>query len=185
MAEVDAQERIGLGGLGVEVEGLGVVAQRVGRAQRGERGVACLARVADGLGEVDGLGGAEPVAGQLTHSWARAGPRRGLKASATCRCARARRVGPRSSYKRVLDEGVGEVVAARGVGQLAHQGDGRRGVEDVEQLVLGGLRGPGQHVEVEVAADDRRQRQHPLGVGPESRRPGAPITSRTLSGRAI
>ena len=65
--QVDAQDRIGVVGLGVEVEGLGVVAQRVARRERGEGGVGRLACVADGFGEVDGLGGAEPVAGQFAH----------------------------------------------------------------------------------------------------------------------
>ena len=97
--QVDAEDRIGVVGLGVEVEGLGVIAQGVGGGERGERGVARLAGVADGLGEVDGLGGAEPVAGQFAHPCPGRSPQRSSRASATCRCARARRLGPRSSYK--------------------------------------------------------------------------------------
>ena len=50
-------------------------------------------------------------------------------------------IGPKVFIQGVLDEGVSEVVATRSVGQLAHQSDGRRGFEDVEQLVLRGLRG--------------------------------------------
>ena len=63
--QVDAEDRIGVVGLGVEVEGLGVVAEGVAGGEGGERGVGRLARVVEGLGQVDGLGGAEPVAGQL------------------------------------------------------------------------------------------------------------------------
>ena len=63
--QVDAQDRIGVVGLGVEVEGLGVVAEGVGGGEGIERGVGRLARVVEGLGQVDGLGGAEPVAGQF------------------------------------------------------------------------------------------------------------------------
>ena len=72
-------------------------------------------------------------------------PQRLSKASATWRWARARRVGPEVLVQGVLDEGVGEVVAPGGVGQLPHQRHGRRGVEDVEQVVLGVARwlGPG------------------------------------------
>ena len=55
--QVDAQHWIGVGGLGVEVEGLGVVAQGVGGSEGDQGGVARLAGVADGLGQVDGLGG--------------------------------------------------------------------------------------------------------------------------------
>ena len=63
--QVDAEDGIGVGGLGVEIERLGVVAQRVGGGERSQGGVARLAGIADGLGQVDGLGGADPVAGQL------------------------------------------------------------------------------------------------------------------------
>ncbi len=63
--QVDAQGRIGVVGLGVEVERLGVVAEGVGRGQGTEGGVGRPAGVVEGFGEVDGLGGVDPVAGEL------------------------------------------------------------------------------------------------------------------------
>ena len=63
--KVEREDRVRVGGLGVEVEGLGVVTQCIGGGEGTERGVARQARVADGLGEVDGLGGIDPVARQL------------------------------------------------------------------------------------------------------------------------
>jgi len=41
------------------------------------------------------------------------------------------------------------------------------------QVVLGGPGGPGQHIELEVPADHRGQRQHPLGVVSQSPDPCA------------
>ena len=97
--QVDAQDRIGVVGPGVEVEGLGVVAEGVAGGERGERGVAGPPRVVEGLGQVDGLGGADQWrASSPTRDPGRS-PQRSSSASATCRCARARRVGPRSSYR--------------------------------------------------------------------------------------
>ena len=60
----------------------------------------------------------------------------------------------------------------RGVGQLPHQGGSGGCFKDVEQLVFRGLRGPSQNIEVEVPTDDRRQRQHTLGVLSQSSDPG-------------
>ena len=171
--QVDAQDRIGVVGLGVEVEGLGVVAEGVAGGEGGERGVGRLAGVVEGLGQVDGLGGTEPVAGQLTD------PGPGTVAAEVLQRLGHLPVRPRPTggtevlVQRVLDEGVGEAVVPRGVGELAHQGRGRRGVEDVEQLVFRCLGGPGQHIEVEVPADHRGQRQHPLGVVSQSPDPCA------------
>jgi hypothetical protein len=59
----------------------------------------------------------------------------------------------------------------RGVGQLSYQGHGRRGVEDVEQLVLRSVRGFRQEIEIKVSTDHRRHRQRTLGVFPESHYP--------------
>jgi hypothetical protein len=63
----------------------------------------------------------------------------------------------------VLDEGMGEAVAPP-IGQLTYQGRRGGGVEDVEQVVVAGLGGSGQQVEVEVAADDRGHREHTPGL---------------------
>ena len=75
---------------------------------------------------------------------------------------------PDPVVQRVLDEGVGEAVVPRRACEFPHKGRRGRGVEDVEQLVFRCLRGPGQHVEVEVPADHRGQRQHPFGVGSQA-----------------
>ena len=88
------------------------------------------------LAEVDGLGAADPMAGQSPTRAPGRSPQRSSRASATSRCAPCPAGGTQVLVEGVLDEGVGEAVAARGVGRLAHQGDGRGGVEDVEQLVL-------------------------------------------------
>ena len=57
--------------------------------------------------------------------------------------------------ERSLDERVGEaVVPDRGV-QLPHQCRRRRGVEDIQHLVLRDPDGPDQQVEVEIPPDDR------------------------------
>ena len=167
--QVEREDRIGSSAWAYSSSGLRVVAQGVAGRERGERGVAGLARVVDRLVEVDGLRGAEPVAGQLARPARRAGHRRGLRAlRATWRCARARRVGTEILVERVLDERVREVVAARRVGELAHQAprpSRRRGCRAgrPRRSVVGS----GQHIEVEVATDHRGHRQHPLGVGSE------------------
>ena len=172
--QVDPEHRVGRGRPRAQsVEGLGVVPQGVGGGQRGESGVAGLPRVADRLGRSMGWvaldqcrassptsepgGVAAELFQGLGHLPVGPGPPRGAQVL----------------VEGVLDEGVGEVVAPGGVGQLPHQGDRRRRVEDVEQLVLGDARRPGQQVEVEVAADDRGDRQHPFGVRPESHHPAA------------
>ena len=79
-----------------------------------------------------------------------------------------------------MDEGVGEVVVPGCVGEFAYQGRSGGGVEDVEQLVFRCLAGAGEHVEVEVAADHRGERQHPLGVW--SQPPDACADHRTDAG---
>ena len=67
-----------------------------------------------------------------------------------------------------LDERVREVVAPRHVGHFLHQRRRARRVEDVQQLILGCGGSGREHVEVEVPADHRRQRQHPLGLRSQS-----------------
>ena len=123
--------------LGHQFEGLGEVAQGVAGCERGERGVACPARVVDRLVEVDRLRGAEPVARELADS------QTGPVAAELLERLRDLAVRPRPAgraellVERVLDERVREVVATRRIGELAHQR--RRGgrVKDVEQIVLG------------------------------------------------
>ena len=63
---------------GVEVQGLGVVAQSVGGGESGQRGVTGLARVRDGLSRSMGWV-ADPVAGQLAHPCARPVPTKDLE----------------------------------------------------------------------------------------------------------
>jgi hypothetical protein len=165
--EVDAEGRVGVGGLGVEIECVGEVAERVARCERSEGGVAGLAGVVDGLGHVDGLRRVGPVAGEL------ADPAAGPLAAEIFEGFGDLAVGPGAAGgaevlgEGVLDERVREVVTPGRIGQLAHEGRGRGGVEDVEHLVLGSRSGPGQEIEVEVAADDRRRRQHAFGVRSE------------------
>ena len=129
----------GSGCLRIEVEGLGVVAQGIGGCEGGKSGISGLARVVDRLDEVDGSGSAEPVAGQFTH------PRSGSVPVDVFHGLGHLPVGPDPPggtevlVQGVLDEGVGEAVMPRSVGQLPHQR--RRGgcFEDVEHFVFGRL----------------------------------------------
>ena len=133
--QIESEHRIGLVGLGVEVEGLGVVAQRVGWRERGERGIGRLAGVVDRLGQVDRLGGSEPVAGQLTHPGPGPVAAEGFERFGHLPVRPRPAVGAQVVIQRVLDQRVSEAVAP-GLGQLAHQGHGRRSFEDVEQIVF-------------------------------------------------
>ena len=72
-----------------------------------------------------------------------------------------------------MDECVGKAVAAGRVGHLAHERGGRRGIEDVEQVVFGGVGSAGEQIEVEVATDDGREREHAPGVFAETSDAGA------------
>ena len=60
-------------------------------------------------------------------------PHRSSRASATGAVGPGPAGGPEVLVQGVLDEGVGEVERPGHVGQLAHQGDGRGGVQQVEQ----------------------------------------------------
>ena len=111
------------------------------------------------------------MAGQLAHPGARPVPAELLQGLGHLAVGPGPAVGTQVLVQGVLDEGVGEGVAP-GLGQLADQGHGRCGIEDVEQVVLVGLGGPGQEIEVEVAPDDRRHRQHPPGLFAQTAHPG-------------
>ena len=166
--EVESEDRVGVGGLGVEVEGLGVVAERVGGSERGEGCVPGLARVVDRLGQVDGLGGAEPVTSELPHPCAGSIAEQvfesfgylSVRASASSRAE--------VFVQGVLDQRVGEAVTARRTGQFAHQRHGRGRVEHVEEVVFRCLGRAGQDIEVEVPTDHGRHGEHAFGVWSES-----------------
>ena len=83
--------------LGVEVEGLGVVAEGVGGGEGAQRGVARLAGVADGLGQVDRLGGIGPVTGQFADPCSGPVAAEVLQRLGDHSMGPARWVGPRSS----------------------------------------------------------------------------------------
>ena len=141
-----------------------------GRSSRGRRpgpgrptptSPACLA-VVDGLGKVDGLGGAGPVAGQLGPLGLRVGRH------IAPRGPRPPPVGPgppgRSQVlvEGVLDEGVGEAESARGVRSASRtRDDRRRGIEHVENLILGGFVAP---------ASRSRSKSRPITAATESTR---------------
>jgi len=67
----------------------------------------------------------------------------------------------------VLNESVGEVESPRCVAQFPYQRRGTGAVENVEQLVLRGLRRHGQELKIEVPTDHGSQGQHALGISPE------------------
>ena len=134
--QIESEGRIGVVGLSVEVESLAVVAERVGRSERGQRRVGGLSGVLDGSCQVDGLGGVEPVAGQFAHTCT------GPVAAKVLQRLGHHSVRPRPAVRaqvlvqRVLDERVREVVTPVRIGHLAHQRHRRRCFEDVEQVVL-------------------------------------------------
>ena len=156
-----------------ELESLGVVAQRIVGSQAAERGIARLPRVVDGLVQVDGLGSGHPMTGQLADPGPRVGATQVLECLGHPFVAPGPTGGAHVDVERVLDERVGEVVAPGHPGQLVDEVDGGGRVEDVEEIVLGDLGGPGQHIEVEVPPDHRRSRKHALGLLPEPADPGA------------
>ncbi len=124
--QIDPEDRVGVVGLGVEVEGLGVVAEGVGGGEGAERGVGRLARVADGLGQVDGLGGVEPVAGQFTDPFAGPVPAQVFEGFGDS-SVRPRPPGETEVFVQgVLDEGVGEVVVPGRVGRARAPAPPRR-----------------------------------------------------------
>ena len=134
--QVESDHRIGVGGLCVEIECLGVMTQGVGWSQGVEGGVARLTRVADGLGQVDGLGDTDPVASQFAHSRSGAVPAEVLQGFGHTSVGPGPTVGTHVLVESVLDEGVSEVVVPGGVCQFPHQRSGSGGVEDVEQVVF-------------------------------------------------
>ena len=178
--------RIGsaLSELGVEVEGLGVVAEGVGGGEGHERGVGRPARVVEGLGQVDGLGSRtsggpvrRPATGAIAaevlqrfgHLPVRPGPAGGTQIL----------------VQGVLDEGVGEGVVPGVSASSRTRRRGRRGVEDVEQRRLPMCR--------VARASTSRSKSRPITAASDntcsasgpSRPTRAPITTRTLSGKAI
>ena len=94
--QIDAHQRIGVIGPFEDCEGLGVVAHGVAGGERSERGIPGPLREVERPGGIRWLGGV-PVAGELADAGPWASPQSSSSASATRRCARACRVGPRSS----------------------------------------------------------------------------------------
>ena len=182
--QVDAEDRIGVVGLGVEVEGLGVVAQGVGGGEGTEGGVARLAGVADGLGQVDGLGGAEPVTGQFAHPGPGTVPAEVLQGFGHLPVRPGPAGGTQVLVQGVLDEGVGEVVVP-----------GASASSRTRAAAAAASRMSSSSSSVVLVARARRSRSksRPMTAATDSTRPAscpsrptrAPITSRTLSGRAI
>ena len=135
------------------------------------------------FGEVDGLGGTEPVPGQLPYCAFPGDPRDPSRASATCRWPEACG-GIEVLVERALNEGVGEGEVSGGVGEVDAEGDrrpprpGRRGRHPLRD------RRRHQKIEVEVPTDHGGNgRNRPASL--PSRSTLAPITSRTESGSAV
>ncbi len=75
--------------------------------------------------------------------------------------------------ERVLDQGVRELVVPGAVGELVDERRRLGFVEHFEEIELGDVRGCGQQLEIEVASDDRGDRERSRGRGTESAEPGA------------
>ena len=100
-------------------------------------GVAGLAGVGDRLREIDRLGRAEPVPGELTRPAPGRSPHSSSSASATLPVRTRAAVVAEVLVQGVLDQRVSEVVAPGRVGHLAHERYRRGRVEHVEQVVFG------------------------------------------------
>ena len=110
-------------------------------------------------------------------------PQRSSSASATRRCRRPRRVAPSVLVERVVDQGVGERERARALASARCSSAASTACSSsVDQLVLVLLDDAAEEVEVEVAADHGRAREHVSAVL-ASRSTRRPTTSRTLCGR--
>src|ERR1700677_2922356 len=93
------------------------------------------------------------------------GPTRSVMRWRCCGCERF--------IQGVLDESVAEVIAPGYAGQLAHQRNRRGRVENIEEIVFRRPRRASQELEIEVSADDRSDRQPPMGVCPQTADPRA------------
>ena len=136
------------------------------------------------LVDVDGLGGCNPMAGQLAHPCARPIATQSFEGLGHLPVRPGPAVGTQVFVQRVLDQGVGEVVATRRVGFLTNEGRGR-GASRMS-------RSSSSAVSV-ARASKSRSKSRPITAAIESTRPAslprrttrAPITSRTQSGRAV
>jgi hypothetical protein len=69
--QIDPEEGVGVVGLSEEGDGLGVVAQGIGRREGEECHIGRSSGVVDGLGQIDGWGGGDPMPRQLADPGAR------------------------------------------------------------------------------------------------------------------
>ena len=166
--EVDLERLVGIVQPLVEIQCLGVVADRVVGSQPRQRCVGRLLGVIDGLHKVHHLRGAHPVTRQLAH------PEPGSVARECLQSLTDDPVIPRLPSRsellvdQVLNEGMGEGVLPTAPGVLPDERHRPGRVQRVEQGVLRNLARLRQQVEVELEADHRRQREDALGVVPES-----------------
>ena len=159
----------GSGKLAVELEGLGVVAQGLVRGQGSEGRFGRPPGVVEGLGQVDRLGGAEPVVGEIAHACPGALPAHGLQGLGHGAMSPRPARDPQVLVHGVLDEGVGEAVAPGNVDQLTHQAAAAAASRTSRSSPSELLGHPGQQLQVEVPSDHRRQ-----GRGPGWRRLAQP-----------
>jgi len=165
--QVEGQDRVWAIGPVEVCKGLCVVTQGVMRGESFERSIGRLPAVAHGLREGARLRGVGPVPGQLAHPCTGAIPAKlfeGFGHPPVCAGTAGR---AQVFIKSVLDESVGEAVAPGYAGQLPHERHRRSCVEHIEELIFRCGGGPGQEAEIEVPADNRSDRQHPLGVLPQ------------------
>ena len=169
--QVEHEDRIRVTDRLQQLEGLGVVPERVVGRQRPERVVGRLVRVADRHEEVGRGRGVDPVPGEFTH------PGTGL---VTTEVLQRQGDAPRAFAPAGSAPGSRRACAGTARGRSCTDPERRpppvpgtrwrrpRGCRGGHPRDPGG---PFQDVEIEVPPDDGRRGQHPVGIGPEPHDP--------------
>ena len=160
-AQLEVDDEVGppLGPVVEQLDRLIEVPDGVERSERLESRLGRLARVRDGLLDVDLLGGVEPVMGQLADALPGPPTAELFERLGDLPVGAGPAGHPHLLVEGVLDEGVAEAVGARGVAHLADERHAGGPVQHVDQVVLVHLRGQAQVLEVELPPDDRGQAQ--------------------------
>ena len=144
------------------VEGLAIPAHGVVGCEGGDGLVTGLDRVADGLVEVGGSGGGEPVGGELTDPAAGVVAGEGFDGLGDLAVQADTPAGRQVLVEGVLHQRVREREPVGHARHFAHQTSRHRGFQDVDHGVGIEIDRAGHDGGVEVAADDRGRAEHPM-----------------------